>query len=67
MMYTAIGLWLTVVAAVAVIGLLLGIRVTAAMMFLALVVASIPVAIFLKLVPRGDQPESVAQLLKSRP
>ena len=67
MIYTAMGVWLAVVAIVAGIGSLSGIPMTTAMMLLTLVVGLMPAAIFLKLFPRGDEPQTVAQLLKTRP
>ena len=66
MIYTTIGVWLAIVASVVVFGLVSGMSVTLGTSVLALVVAFMPPAILLKLVG-GDEPQTVAQLLKERP
>jgi hypothetical protein len=64
--YTAIGVWLVLVAAAAVGGVASGVHMTMGMALLTLVVGVTPPLIFLRLLPK-DEPQTVAQLLKGRP
>ena len=66
MIYTAIGVWLALVAAAVVGGMISGVHMTIGMAVLTLVVACTPPLIFLRLLPK-DEPQTVAQLLKGRP
>lgn len=66
MIYTTIGVWLAIVAAVVGFSLLSGAPVTMGTSALAVVVAVIPPAILLKLF-WGPEPQTVAQILKGRP
>lgn len=66
MIYTAIGVWLAIVAAAVGFSVLWGVPMTMATSALALVVALMPPAILLKLC-WGAEPQTVAQLLKGRP
>lgn len=66
MIYTAIGVWLAIVAAAVGVAVLWGVPMTLATSALALVLALMPPAILLKLC-WGAEPQTVAQLLKGRP
>jgi hypothetical protein len=66
MIYTAIGVWLVIVAAAVGFGVFSWLPMTMGTTALALVVALMPPAILLKLC-WGAEPQTVAQLLKGRP
>ena len=66
MIYRSIGVWLAIVGAVGIFGLLSGVPVTLSTSALVLAVSLTPPAILLKLC-WGGEPQTVAQLLKERP